>query len=75
MARRLTHLCVPTIVLHGTPDRLILVDNGSQLAGLINAPRYAELPGVGDLAPYQARFAESVEHTDEVEAIGNEGAP
>ena len=39
-----THLRVPTIVLHGTPDRLILVDNGRRLAGLINASRYAELP-------------------------------
>lgn len=36
---------------HGTPDRLILVDSGRRLAGLINACRYAELLGVGDLDP------------------------
>jgi len=72
---RLTHLRVPTIVLHGTPDRLILVDNGRRLAGLINASRYAELPGVGDLAPTRRGLLRVVERTDEVEAIGNEGAP
>ena len=47
----------------------------TQPYGAADASRYAELPGVGDLAPYQARFAESVEHTDEVEAIGGKGAP
>ena len=71
---RLTHLRVPTIVLHGTPDRLVLVDNGRRLAGLINTSRYAELLLC---CPYEApdQFAEIVEHTDEVEAIGDEGAP
>jgi pimeloyl-ACP methyl ester carboxylesterase len=68
---------VPTVVTHGTVDRLIPVGNGRRLAGLIKASRYVELPGVGHLVPYEApeRFAEIVEHADEVEATGNEGAP
>jgi hypothetical protein len=47
----------------------------TQPYGAADASPYAELPGVGDLATYRARIAEIVEHTDEVEAIGNEGAP
>jgi pimeloyl-ACP methyl ester carboxylesterase len=64
---RLTHLRVPTIVRHGTPDRLVLVDNGRRLAGLINTSRHAELPA--------GRSLLRLWNTDEVEAIGDEGAP
>jgi hypothetical protein len=71
---RLTHLRVPTIVLHGTLTGSSWWTTAGD-AGLINASRYAELPGVGDLPPTRRGLLRSVEHTDEVEAIGNEGAP
>jgi 3-oxoadipate enol-lactonase len=76
-ADRLTRLRMPTVVIHGTADRLIPVGNGRRLAALIKASRYVELPGVGHLVPYEApeQFAEMVEHKDEVEAMDNEGAP
>jgi pimeloyl-ACP methyl ester carboxylesterase len=69
-AARLTRLRVPTVVMHGTADRLIPVGNGRRLAELIKASRYVELAGVGHLIPYEApeQFAEIVEHNEKMEA-------
>jgi pimeloyl-ACP methyl ester carboxylesterase len=35
---RLGQLSMPTLVIHGTADRLIKVENGKQIAALIPAP-------------------------------------
>ncbi len=53
-AERLARLDVPTVVVHGTEDRLAPVSNGRRLAELIPGARYEELPGVGHLVPHEA---------------------
>lgn len=69
-AHRLRHLRVPTVVMHGTADRLIPVGNGRRLAALVKTSRYVELAGVGHLVPYEApeQFAEIVEDNEKMEA-------
>jgi pimeloyl-ACP methyl ester carboxylesterase len=53
-AHRLRALAVPTTVVHGTEDPLVLVRNGMRVAQLVPGARYVELPGVGHLVPYEA---------------------
>jgi pimeloyl-ACP methyl ester carboxylesterase len=47
-SRRLHRISVPTLVIHGTEDRLLRVANGRQIARLIPAP-LVEMEGVGHL--------------------------
>jgi pimeloyl-ACP methyl ester carboxylesterase len=56
-AARLRDLDVPTVVVHGTDDRLVPVGNGMRLAQLIPGARYVELRGVGHLVPFEAPHA------------------
>jgi pimeloyl-ACP methyl ester carboxylesterase len=53
-AARLRDLDVPTVVVHGSDDRLVPVGNGMRLAQLVPGARYVELPGVGHLVPFEA---------------------
>lgn len=48
----LTQLTLPTLIVHGTADRLIDVSGGRALAAAIPGARYLEVPGLGhDLPP------------------------
>ena len=51
---RLRKLALPTVVVHGTADRLMPVGNGMRLAQLIPGATYVELPDVGHLVPMEA---------------------
>jgi len=46
---RLGRLAVPTLVIHGTADRLLGVGNGREIADLLPAPRLELLEDVGHL--------------------------
>jgi pimeloyl-ACP methyl ester carboxylesterase len=46
---RLPELCAPTLVVHGTLDEMLPVQNGHQIAGLIPGSRLEVLDGVGHL--------------------------
>jgi pimeloyl-ACP methyl ester carboxylesterase len=48
-AARLAELAVPTLVVHGTEDRLIPVANGRRLGELVPGARLEVLDGVGHL--------------------------
>jgi len=53
-AERLRHIRTPTVVVHGTEDRLIDPINGRRLAALIHGATLVELAGVGHLPPLEA---------------------
>ena len=46
---RLPQLDVPTLVIHGTEDRMLAVDNGRMVARLVPGARLVELDGAGHL--------------------------
>ena len=46
---RLQDIGTPTLVIHGTEDRMIPVENGTMIAGLIPGSRLEVLDGVGHL--------------------------
>jgi pimeloyl-ACP methyl ester carboxylesterase len=46
---RLGELEMPTLVIHGTEDRIIPVENGRMVAGLIPGARLEVWPGIGHL--------------------------
>lgn len=46
---RLAKVTAPTLVLHGTADDMLVVDNGAHIAGLIPGARLTTLDGVGHL--------------------------
>lgn len=46
---RLGQLAMPTLVVHGTEDRIIPVENGRTVAGLIPDARLEILPDIGHL--------------------------
>ena len=46
---RLPSLAVPTLVLHGTADQMLLYSNAEQIAGLIPGARLVPFDGVGHL--------------------------
>jgi pimeloyl-ACP methyl ester carboxylesterase len=48
-ARRLGELAMPTLVVHGTEDRIIPVANGHAVAALIPGARLEILDGIGHL--------------------------
>jgi class 3 adenylate cyclase len=52
---------VPTLVLHGTDDACIPIDNGRWLADHIRGARFVELPGEHLTAHTGHRFADEVE--------------
>lgn len=51
---RLAALAVPTTVVAGSDDRIVLPANGERLAELIPGARYVELPHVGHMVPWEA---------------------
>jgi 3-oxoadipate enol-lactonase len=53
-AERLRRIRAPTVVVHGTQDRLIDPINGRRLAALIHGATLVELAGVGHLPPLEA---------------------
>lgn len=53
-AERLRRIRTPTVVVHGTEDRLIDPINGRRLAALIHGATLVELAGVGHLPPLEA---------------------
>ncbi|MAT36228.1 MAG: alpha/beta hydrolase [Ponticaulis sp.] len=74
---RLKEIDVPTLVLHGEKDTLILPANGRDVAGRIPGARYVEIPDWGHDMPPKAvpellkhilPFAESVQEKSDVEA-------
>jgi pimeloyl-ACP methyl ester carboxylesterase len=54
---RLPSLAVPTLVVHGTEDPLIPVENGRAIAGAVPGARLVELPGCGHLPMWEAPVA------------------
>jgi pimeloyl-ACP methyl ester carboxylesterase len=46
---RLARIEAPTLVVHGSDDRMIPIENGRMLAGRIPGARLTELPGTGHL--------------------------
>ncbi len=58
---RLPELRAPTLVIHGTADQLIPVQNGRMIAGLIPGAKLEILDGVGHMF-----FLERPEHTAEL---------
>ena len=53
-ADRLGSIATTTLVLHGTDDPLLPVENGRRLGKLVPDARYEELAGVGHLVPWEA---------------------
>lgn len=53
-SRRLKDITTPTLVIHGTEDRLIPVHNAHMIAGLIPGSRLEILDGVGHLFFWEA---------------------
>jgi 3-oxoadipate enol-lactonase len=51
---RLPEIAAPTLVVHGTADRMIPVQNGRVLAERIPGARLTEIPGAGHLYPTEA---------------------
>jgi len=51
---RLGSIATTTLVLHGTDDPLLPVENGRRLGKLVPDARYEELAGVGHLVPWEA---------------------
>jgi pimeloyl-ACP methyl ester carboxylesterase len=60
--RRLQHVRVPTVVIHGMDDPLISVSGGRALARAIPGARFVGLPGMGHDLPQELwpQFAEAV---------------
>lgn len=48
---RLSHLKVPTLVVHGESDRLVPPENGRRLARLIEGARLVMIPGASHIFP------------------------
>jgi pimeloyl-ACP methyl ester carboxylesterase len=48
-SRRLPELELPTLVVHGTDDQMLPVENGQQIASLIPGARLELLNGVGHM--------------------------
>jgi 3-oxoadipate enol-lactonase len=59
---RLAHIDAPTLVVHGDEDRMLPVENGRMIAGLIPGAELEILPGVGHMFWWEAprRSAELV---------------
>jgi len=51
---RLRHLRVPTLVIHGTDDILVPVENGRLVAGAVPGARLIEIEGMGHDVPRRA---------------------
>lgn len=49
----LSEIDVPTLILHGGDDPLLVVDNARRLADAIRGARLVERPGVGHLVSYE----------------------
>jgi pimeloyl-ACP methyl ester carboxylesterase len=50
---RLRQLRIPTLVISGSNDRLVPVENSRRLVKLIPGARYVELPGAGHAFPFE----------------------
>ncbi len=81
---RLPKLSLPTLVIHGTADRLVPVENGHALAADIAESSIEPLEGAGHLAGVErpervndriAAFVRSVERTDSNRTDNNHLAP
>lgn len=60
--RRLAQLCVPTLVIHGTRDRLLPLRAGRELATTIRGAQFMAVNGMGHDIPkkYEAMLSEAI---------------
>jgi len=56
--RRLHRIDVPTLVVHGSKDRMIPVENGQMLAAGIPGARLLELEDSGHLYPTEVPYVD-----------------
>jgi pimeloyl-ACP methyl ester carboxylesterase len=68
---RLKHVRVPTLVVHGTDDILVPVENGRLVAGAVPGARLVEIAGMGHDIP-QRVWAELA---DAIEELARRSAP
>jgi pimeloyl-ACP methyl ester carboxylesterase len=62
---RLRHLSVPTLVVHGTDDVLVPVENGRLIAAAVPGARLVEIEGMGHDLPMRA-WPQVVDAVDEI---------
>ena len=59
----LKHVRVPTLVVHGTDDILVPIENGRRVAGAVPGARFVEIRGMGHDIPERiwAQLADGIE--------------
>jgi pimeloyl-ACP methyl ester carboxylesterase len=62
---------VPTLVVHGSDDILVPIENGRLVAGAVPGARFIEIPGMGHDIP-QRVWAELA---DAIEELARRSAP
>src|SRR6202163_4437750 len=68
---RLEHVRVPTLVVHGTDDVLVPIENGRRMAGAVPGARFIEIPGMGHDIPERV----SSDLADAVQELAQRSAP
>jgi len=68
---RLKHVRVPTLVVHGTDDVLVPIENGRLVAGAVPGARFIEIPGMGHDIPLRVW----AELADAIEELARRSAP
>jgi pimeloyl-ACP methyl ester carboxylesterase len=68
---RLKHVSVPTLVVHGTDDILVPVENGRLVAGAVPGARFIEIQGMGHDIPQRVWD----ELADAIEELARQSAP
>src|SRR6202163_372670 len=67
----LKHVRVPTLVVHGTDDVLVPIENGRRVAGAVPGARFIEIPGMGHDIPERVW----AELADGIEQLAQRSAP
>ncbi len=68
---RLKHVRVPTLVVHGTDDVLVPIENGRLVAGAVPGARFLEVQGMGHDIPQRVW----PELADAIEELAQRSAP
>jgi pimeloyl-ACP methyl ester carboxylesterase len=68
---RLKHVRVPTLVVHGTDDILVPIENGRLVAGAVPGARFIEIQGMGHDIPERVWS----ELADGIEELARKSAP